>query len=1609
MLATVLSILHAEHSVLEASQKSGCVFCLNMASPSSVRKANKRQWEGDFTVANMDRAYKFKILLPNGSTVELTVRDPRAHMPFEDFVKMVKDEYFEAWRRCDSMKAKRPIKWHGRNLYVEDAYMNVIRESIDFEMFKPHKCHILKLYDGSGEMAEIFENMWDLTPDTDLLKELPEEYTFETALADLIDNSLQAVWNNGKNDRRLISVDIAEDRISIFDSGPGMDGTDENSIVKWGKMGASLHRASKGQAVGLKPPYLMPFFGMFGYGGPIASMHLGRHALVSSKTKVSKKVYTLHLEKEALIRSSDSELTWRTSGGIRVPTEDEIKESPHGSFTKVEILETKLKGLDIFQLQCKLKDIYFPYIQCDEVFSTGKTARPIEFQVNGLDLAEIEGGEVAVTNLHACNGPDFVLELHLSLRQDSAATKSLGSGPLQEANARLKFVYFPVSEGAESIEIIMEKLKSRGCGVAENYETFSRVSIRRLGRLLPDARRAWLPFMDLRHRKGDKAHLLKKFCLRVKCFIDTDAGFNPTPAKTDLAHKNPFTIALKNFGGKNFKEEKDINVEIYRDGKLLTPLQLEKDYQEWLLQMHDRYDEVDCGVDQPILIVSPKNKKKLGISSDVARAHKVLKRKGATWKSGQKVKLLKGAYAGIHNNNVYAMLEYFLMEGFEGDTGGEARIICRPLGVSDKKGCVLSMNDGIANLDVGSSLSLPIGIIDSGKCVSIDNIDWDRQLEKHRQKSPSTIELLNATECQELELDGELPSLANAGQVPPREIVAVIRPASFISSSALNNLDQKFIVKDVIEMVMEVKFTSKVNNIKDVQNVFTARVAPSSRKGYRGLYIFEFGWKFPKLFQKAGTYTFSFFLTESSCKSLEKKVVVNGSSEVGKWKFLSSRQSQELSFRVGSLFPLFLACYDIYDNRIPFKSIPDITVKLSTSKSVPVHADKLKMDLSADKLTLRIKDILIESFELDKIRPYYRDTLVISPQEELVPVLIPCRVTPGSLKHVAVQPPNLESIVLPDSVVKLLKFEMFDAYSNHVKKGLEVEFSMNGFCFEDCLGLKRKVDDYGCIDLSGLLKVTAGYGQNVSLSVLSDNGVVFKQEFQTEKRELRLVSGVPECCTAGSQLKDITFEIVDSKGDVDIAIHDDDKSGQSHTLRIKSELISAEDSIRYAFRQGRCTVPAISLPQNDGYFCFAAAHSRYTELHLSIKVHVMQAPKVESDEFQIPCSDGKVFLLEGSSSIKDVGNQMVSIMKNVKEHEDEINKYGLRIGNLEEALKLLCDQKTEIEQVLSGLQVEPHLFYDSYSLWTKEEMTKRILSRDQSAASFLCGLTMDFPCHKPPTNFMEDVVGPVVLIGTVCSKQLSRTLAEYLGEDQMLALVCRSFEAAQALEKYEQNGKVDFTRAVHATAAALGQSIVGRFLVVCLEDIRPFPGEFEGNDPQRRLALPDPTLPSGNIPLGFMGYAVNMINLDDKHIHTRIAAGYGLRETLFYRLLGELQVYRTRKDMIDARTCINHGAVSLDGGILKENGIISLGHGNPTICFPVVRSEVEAHISAESMEKLKQIEEKRSELNYIMLKIEKYSKVREKCLKKLNKRTAKFNTFMDDIKPVIKDSYYLEN
>ncbi|XP_011069367.1 uncharacterized protein LOC105155197 isoform X1 [Sesamum indicum] len=548
-----------------------------------------------------------------------------------------------------------------------------------------------------------------------------------------------------------------------------------NYAIDWGKMGASLHRSARGKAIGGKPPYLMPFFGMFGYGGPVATMCLGRRCIVSSKTKNRNKVFTLHLEREALVSSSCSESCWKTKGGIRDPLEDEKENSPHGSFTKVEIFEPKIKIVGIKHLRRKLKDIYFPYIQCDEM--SGKTSMPIKFQVNGEDLVGIQGGEVATTYLHSCNGPNFILQLHFSNSQD---TSSLGQCPkvLLEANARLKCVYFPIIKGKESIQKIIDELEADGCGIRESYESFSRVSVRRLGRLLPDTRWPLLPFMEPKQKVGEKAQILKRCCSRVKCLIDTDSGFNPTPNKMDLAHHHPYTKALKNFGNRVPDNEKDVQIEIFRDGKKLTLAQLEKQYGDWISEMHDRYDEeIDGGLDQATLVVVSSNFKKLGISSDVVRVHEKIEWKGTCWAAGQKIKVLKGACPGCHKNNVFATLEYIILQGLPGDacgrwiigellisyidldecfkvfSFGEARLICRPLGVPKAKGCRLLVEKG--TIDIRDSLSLPIRVLDSGKCLLVDDTEWESKLQTYYyQKLPSAIDLLSDIDCHELKVDG---------------------------------------------------------------------------------------------------------------------------------------------------------------------------------------------------------------------------------------------------------------------------------------------------------------------------------------------------------------------------------------------------------------------------------------------------------------------------------------------------------------------------------------------------------------------------------------------------------------------------------------------------------------------------------------------------------------------------------------------------------------------------------------------------------------------------------------------------------------------------------------
>ncbi|KAL3653639.1 hypothetical protein CASFOL_003320 [Castilleja foliolosa] len=1565
---------------------------------------------------NATKTFKFRILMPNGTTLELKISVLKTHMPIEEFIDVVKSEYETVVKQRISEQKKRRINWKYQDIHFTDAHSKEMRTKINFWTLLPNEWNILFLHDGSEE-PDTYEGMWDLTPDTDLLKELPDDYTPETALADLIDNSLQALWSNEKGDVRLISVELHPDKISIFDSGPGMDGADGN-LVKWGKMGASLHRSVRGQAIGGKPPYLMPFFGMFGYGGPVATMCLGRRAVVSSKTKFCDKVFTLHLEREELVKASSSENCWRAKGGTRNPSKDEKKNSPHGSFTKVEIFEPhKKKILDVKHIQCQLKDIYFPYIQFDD--ASGKTRRLIDFQVNGEYLAEIWGGEVATTNMHSCNGTEFVVQLHFRINQDPSSVHDHTQRVLPEANARLKCVYFPIVEGKESFDAIIDDLKSAGWEITESFESFSRVAVRRLGRLLPDTRWGLLPFMQPKQRVGEKAKLLKRCCSRVKCFIDTDSGFNPTPQKTDLAQHHPYTKAIKNFGNRAPGNENEVQIEITKDGKKLSLPQLEKLYAEWVSEMHDRYDdETYGGLDEPTIVIVSSRIKNIDTSSGVLRVHKKIQRRGICWETGQKIKVLKGACAGVHSSNLFATLEYIILEGLPGDTGGEAHLICRPLGLPENRGCQFLNDNGNKTIDPIDSMALPIRVIDSGKCVFADETEWKNKLDAHLQKLPSSINLLSHTDCQKLDIEGGLPRVVNVGDAPPENIVAVIRPKAYDSSSTPRSLNQKFIVKDKHEMSLQVKFRAGVKNNGKYENVYSTRLPPSSRKDLHGLYLFPLKLNRPQLFEKAGSYTFLFTVNELKDVRFEQEVQVQVSTDVGSWKIVSHNLDELYTIRVGScLDPLSVVCYDKYDNCIPFTSVPKLNINLSSNSTVLGQVGSIKVDLTTDKSIMKIKDVVLNSNKLDGIRPDYEATLDVSTLNEAFSVTLPCRVLPGTPESIIAHPALLRKQLIPDQIIEKLKLEVFDKHGNHAKEDEDILLSVDGFSFLDgssvvhgksitCL---KKVNADGFVDLSNTLKVSKGYGKDVSLSAIHEERVILKLTSKTDTRKLQSVQKVFKNCETGSQLENIVFEIINSKGKVDESINDDEKNGQYHTLTIKSNSFDIDGSVRYSFRRGRCTIRSIPLPQTQGTFSFSAIHSRFPELNLDLEVHVKEASRQVNHAFTVNNEDARNQVQSSTPNHVDIGNLVpsprnscknidippqsslskdlrdgqedfsleisqgyaspvgYSPMKtpkmkhaelfdvgNFKEIGDELAMLGLRIGDHQRKLHILTCSQSLLQRQISDLQASIDRDLPNVSSMCGQEwIHEQIKSRTQSSAALLCKLLQE----EPVKSRTQGLIGVVALLGTTPTVELSRVLANFLGEDLMLATVYENYEAANDFE----------ANTLHKLASTTGQSTSGG-LALCLDDIR-LSITVPNIGPDNLLLLKPPTLPGGDVPQGFVGYAINMIIIE-----TRAKSGCGLRETLFYRLFGELQVYRDRECMMMAQSCIKDGAVSLDGGIVKGKGLVSLGQWEPRIIFPVENWAIDTQIP----ETLLSLKERKLELMEINRQLDEQSKAYEK-------------------------------
>lgn len=111
----------------------------------SQQRGTKRKLALSDDGGDKNKFYRFKILLPNRTTVELKLPGLKSEAPFDEFIYLVKDEYLRAQRQSP-MKKMRSLNWNDRCLYLEDENGGKITHKIIFANFKPYKCHILRLH-----------------------------------------------------------------------------------------------------------------------------------------------------------------------------------------------------------------------------------------------------------------------------------------------------------------------------------------------------------------------------------------------------------------------------------------------------------------------------------------------------------------------------------------------------------------------------------------------------------------------------------------------------------------------------------------------------------------------------------------------------------------------------------------------------------------------------------------------------------------------------------------------------------------------------------------------------------------------------------------------------------------------------------------------------------------------------------------------------------------------------------------------------------------------------------------------------------------------------------------------------------------------------------------------------------------------------------------------------------------------------------------------------------------------------------------------------------------------------------------------------------------------
>ncbi|KAI5053952.1 hypothetical protein GOP47_0031156 [Adiantum capillus-veneris] len=401
--------------------------------------------------------------------------------------------------------------------------------------------------------------------------------------------------------------------------------------------------------------------------------------------------------------------------------------------------------------------------------------------------------------------------------------------------------------------------------------------------------------MEPKRKRGDKGSVPKICFERVKAFVDTDAGFVPTTSKMDLLSGHVFTSLLRNLGTRG-NMPGDATIEIYRGTRHLKLQEVEKEYEEWIQEMHGIYDE-EVELDNEQCLISMERTEEVGFSQDVFRIYTRMTRKGVMWKQGMRMKFFKGV-PGYKAKDFYATLEYFLSEGLSEDKGN-TKVICRPMEIAKAEGSRVLIEDEGVGFELRKSKAVPIDFLTSDKCEILHERDWMRICDNRRLHEPGDIEILDKKILESLGLNGGVAPVVKAGVRPFENIYAVIRPNSFLKLAQdgknLNPIDQKNIVKKAMQMKMQLKqlnvldfHTSGKLSPEDFDMDKVTVGTEQSINNIHGFYCFSIDKaNFGRFYTKAGKYSLTFSVIDEGSLDiiLEKTLELNvlPSDKVCRW------------------------------------------------------------------------------------------------------------------------------------------------------------------------------------------------------------------------------------------------------------------------------------------------------------------------------------------------------------------------------------------------------------------------------------------------------------------------------------------------------------------------------------------------------------------------------------------------------------------------------------------------------------------------------------------------------------------------------------------------------